>query len=645
MEVVGFAFGAVALVGPAYQLYRDCSALFIRTRTYLKEVKRYGDKLSVQQRIFANECELILSLITEKEEAAAMLEDREHWRWTDSEFILRWNATMESHFDVALQTVSETLKTIQEKMKKLQSHVKDCTSDSQASTLSREQRFKTFRWKAEWGISGKEEIQKLIETLRVQNTDLMCIRKQRESSKSNSKPRFRKSLEQSPNPDAVFAKVLQIREISKTLYQSLAATAGCHCHRVNLELQGYLEQVESPADSSKAVKFRLIVSNDSDSNSSNLATSCHCTSIIINSEFDSPLNSAPVKRRGSMGPPCPSSKRVRFASPDEDEDSEPHIETTSAKAVITISDDSNTNGKRTVSIDIGPGRKKVRLSFDPSAQAGGIPTAKIASNTALSVAEVDNLCILMQNLQPGKPLSECLGRISTKGCNTVYRHLIYRGGPSSFQTSRTSLRSILCREDKQTLIPRLERLRIAVTLAMSILHLGSYSASWFQERWRSKDIFFFLKPQQRSLAYGQNGLQPHVVPAFPRAVQNAQDFDVDSPSAYIPSVARNEQLFSLALVLIEIAFGDTLFKIYEPAKIAKKEDDPFSEYMKAKMILDSGQLEREMGVAYAQVVKRCLYCEFGILEEDLSKKEMQEIFYRMVVAQLEGCLKSFGKFP
>jgi hypothetical protein len=145
-------------------------------------------------------------------------------------------------------------------------------------------------------MSGKDEIQKLVETLRAQNIDLQGIRKQRESSKKNSKPRFRKDLEHSPNPDAVLAKVLQIREISKTLYQSLAATAGCHCHRVNLELQGFPEQINSPAGSlpaSKATKFRLVLSNDSDSNGSDPATECHCTSIIINSEFDPVLESAP----------------------------------------------------------------------------------------------------------------------------------------------------------------------------------------------------------------------------------------------------------------------------------------------------------------------------------------------------------------
>jgi hypothetical protein len=128
MEITGFIFGAVALVGPTYELYKKCSALFISTRTYLKEVKRYGDKLSVQQRIFANEFELILSLIVTKEEATCMMEDCNHWRWKDPEFLSLWERTMGSHFDIAMKTVSDTLKKIESKMTKLQSQARDCAS-------------------------------------------------------------------------------------------------------------------------------------------------------------------------------------------------------------------------------------------------------------------------------------------------------------------------------------------------------------------------------------------------------------------------------------------------------------------------------------------------------------------------------------
>lgn len=67
----------------------------------------------------------------------------------------------------------------------------------------------------------------------------------------------------------------------------------------------------------------------------------------------------------------------------------------------------------------------------------------------------------------------------------------------------------------------------------------------------------------------------------------------------------------------------------------------FTEYIKAKSIVDSRLLVREMGKDYAEVVKRCFYCDFGINEEDLSKREVQEIFYEKVVRDLEHCLKKF----
>jgi len=120
----------------------------------------------------------------------------------------------------------------------------------------------------EWGINGKDELQSLIDSLRVQNTNLGHIRTQRESSQKNTKRQFRK-LEATLHPEAMLEKILAIREISKTLYESLAATADCRCHRLNLELQGFLEESGPQSEPCRlvstgptATKFRLIMSND-----------------------------------------------------------------------------------------------------------------------------------------------------------------------------------------------------------------------------------------------------------------------------------------------------------------------------------------------------------------------------------------------
>ena len=123
MEVGGFVLRAVALASPTYKLYKDCSALFISTRHCSKDIKRYGDKLSVQQRIFANECELVLSLIVEKDEAISMMEDYNHCQWQDPQFLTKWQTTMGAHFDVVMKTISETLRKVEVRLSKLQSQI------------------------------------------------------------------------------------------------------------------------------------------------------------------------------------------------------------------------------------------------------------------------------------------------------------------------------------------------------------------------------------------------------------------------------------------------------------------------------------------------------------------------------------------
>lgn len=157
--------------------------------------------------------------------------------------------------------------------------------------------------------------------------------------------------------------------------------------------------------------------------------------------------------------------------------------------------------------------------------------------------------------------------------------------------------------------------------------------------------FLFLEPQQQ-LPVCVGALGPYVVPAFPMATKSTSTNGGTriSPPAQMRGIAQNEQLFSLALVLIEVAFGNTLFEIYEPANILEKRGDEVVEYIKAKMILDFGVLAQEMGPVYAEVVGRCLYCKFGdtgVGKVDLSMQELQELFFRKVVCELKRCLEKF----
>lgn len=507
-----------------------------------------------------------------------------------------------------------------------------------------------------------KELQQLIQMLKVENQNLRYLQEKLRTP-GGLGPRRRERYLKPSNQKAVSRQLLGIREVAKRVYDGLAVTAQCPCHHVNLQLQSQLDETdlepgashtdmdsESLLGSSPTIKFRLIVTKVPGGHDLCLDSGiqCECTRITINSELQ-PSSSEDIGK--SMKRSCPAyigseNKRVRFAA----ENNKNHFETSSARAIITISDSGEVGEKRVMSIDIGPGRKRVKFEVEGEKDKGERFISAATSNkpkaviydikpltpmAKINAAEIDNLCSHLARLQPGEETKELLGRIPHQGCSPTYRHLIYRDNSTSGPTSRISLEGILARPDKQCLLPRLERLKIAYVLSLSLLHFGSYSTSWFQERWRSRDVFFFIELQNQLQKYGTT-LDPYVVPCFPTS-----DRGMPPPPTPSSGIARNEQLFSLALVLIEIAFSDTLSKIYEPAKIPTTKGDDIVEFMKAKMILDSGMLMREMGLAYSQVVSRCLYCDFGIDGADFSKKELQEIFYEKVVCELENGFKSF----
>jgi hypothetical protein len=110
------------------------------------------------------------------------------------------------------------------------------------------------------------------------------------------------------------------------------------------------------------------------------------------------------------------------------------------------------------------------------------------------------------------------------------------------------------------------------------------------------------------------------------------------------SLARSERLFSLAVALIEIGYGESLRNLYSETEVGtygglKMQWDYVKEYFGAKKL--STLVSAEMGGRYARVVRKCLECNFGIDEKDLDCLAMQEAFYEGVVCELEACVKAF----
>ncbi|PWW79474.1 hypothetical protein C7212DRAFT_361951 [Tuber magnatum] len=656
MEIGGVLLGAIAL-------------LILDIRKHEKGLKGCCDSITAQKGLYADTWTLALSLVkVEKDLAAVMLEDENDPQWKDPYFLKLWTETLGGHFDAGVRVTQDTLKEIEEILSRVQQFRKRTRQDSfiKASRSAVDEQF----WRLGWGLKGKDVLWELINTLRAQNQDLKNICDQRGAFQRTWRPKFRE-LKSYQDPDLLLARLLAIREVSKTLYGSLAGMSTCCCHRINLRLQFDIDETLEPVLDPKRVspiaqtgssppaivrstRFRLIVTKEGkrDGPISQPVRNCSGTCIVISSELESEESGAGIlrlKRRmtvESQNEGLPQ-KRVRFADSQFIETSSSWTVTTSGSGrVLDLEAELETKRLKTTS----------RFNRQPAGSDGAIITGKQRETTIATpppkfpedptipktsippqrVAEIDSLCFLMQRLAPENSENHCLGRI--KSCDTVRRHLIYRDQPSDLRTPRRmSLETIL---DEITLheltFYRDDRLRISLTLSKSLLHLGSFSRSFFQERWRSRDIFFFraLQPPTPTATIGE----PYVIPIFDKA-PNSIEGEGDANDEALASPARSEQLLSLALTLIEIGFGKRLWKIPSQSKIREKADS-IAEYMRAKDILKSTLLEREMGVPFAQVVRRCFFCDFGIDGGDLSKEELQDIFYKRVVVPLEHCLKT-----
>lgn len=491
-------------------------------------------------------------------------------------------------------------------------------------------RLRILGHKLDWSLSKKAKLENLVDTLRKQNRDLFQLRSQRSQGEAKIKPR---DMPQKPQITPRSPEYVVIQEVSTKLYKALAGAAACRCHSVNLRLDSQPRTSYTAADplqshSSNAspygrFNFRFVLSTESTEMGQSILQD-GCTCLLVESG--------------------PGAMRVLA------DDSDPGGK--SKKSVMPFEKAAGTHGKPGGRIG-----KKVQFGAEPS-KVGVESSSLVKSVDALQLGPVittppqnvlgviEDLCAFLKKSDIKIENSKCLGYVKS---DDSYSHLVYKDLPETSPASRISLSCILSSlnfPEKQRLLPRGDRLKLGLALSLSVLYFGSYTTSWFKERWRSQDIYFFGNQQRQGiLSIGS----PHVVTSFSslRGNELLDPSSANDDNQYIQkpgtTLARNEQLFSLAVVLIEIAYGDLLCNIFERGDQRKGESqklDEFAEYLKAKTISDF--IGGEMGKKYADVVRRCLFCDFGIDENDLSKRKLQEAFFTNVVCELERCVQEFS---
>ena len=378
-----------------------------------------------------------------------------------------------------------------------------------------------------------------------------------------------------------------LQNFARTLYETIQSGLRCSCddHAVKLRLEKRDRRVSNFEDMRDA-SFRVIFTGSNDVLS---LRPVHAESWKWTETNITCLPDDPPKLPEPPQTPLKSPRKVRFVYSDRERSS----------SDVTLVEGSNTPAIRTM------------------------PT------------QIDDLCKAVASLQtPHKTQqqSPCIGYLTD---SSKRRYGIYplesAITPEKPRWTVYSLRQILTEQTgnrRRLGLP--DKLRVAIDLAYSVLHL--YNTPWMDGQWSDNDVYFVHHHDVHTTSLYEH---PFVYRRISAPKADRADNTDDRPAPY--SVIRNETLFTLGILLIELLFGKSMEDLQLPCDLDCT-GTPGVTWCTARRLLEKGELEFEVGPGYADIVRRCFWCEFHDGKSSLDDQELQRAVYEKVVVPLEGIL-------
>ncbi len=257
----------------------------------------------------------------------------------------------------------------------------------------------------------------------------------------------------------------------------------------------------------------------------------------------------------------------------------------------------------------------------------------VAGDVAVSdLRTIPNLCYHLENQSPG-PI-HYLGFLQK---SRTFKHFICTPFDQSHHVSNTkSLEdALVAAKASSEGIPLAEKLNLAKILALAVLQF--YSTPWLKSEWQSQDVVFFGIQD-----FANDPLRMPYLRSRVLTQRNATDRQVIISTAgtecsnvtHLRSPVRNQTLYSLGVMLIELAYDSPL----QDLKSAEDDQgDPHTLYWAATRLGD--RVWRILGPNYADAVKICLHGAFGASSE-LEDMRVQKAFFDEVVQKLEKCAEA-----
>ena len=246
---------------------------------------------------------------------------------------------------------------------------------------------------------------------------------------------------------------------------------------------------------------------------------------------------------------------------------------------------------------------------------------------------VPDLCRHLLEQSSGPVSIACAGFLQR---TKTFKHLIYADRDRTVQRDDVkSLEDALnaAKSDPEG-IPYPEKLTLAKLLALAVLRY--HSTPWLNSEWGSRDIVFFgIKDFSQDPLNGPF-LRSRVATKTSTFKQHSvtQDIDIQTTVAHLRSPIRNQTLYSLGVMLVELAYDSPLQDLQKPED---DQGDPHTLYWTATRLGD--KVGRKLGPKYADAVKICLYGGFGASSE-LEDAKVQKQFFDEVVRKLAKCAEA-----
>jgi hypothetical protein len=207
------------------------------------------------------------------------------------------------------------------------------------------------------------------------------------------------------------------------------------------------------------------------------------------------------------------------------------------------------------------------------------------------------------------------------------KHRVFfdRSSNSRRQTSLAQLFSSQAEKNEAQRLLQYEQICLAKQLATAVLQF--HATPLLKDSWQSEDIFFDAeedtKKQYKAL------LSPNV-----KVVVRGSHSDSGTPDNLVSLI------FNFGIILLELAYQAPLRSLQIPEDLTTELGIKYADVSTADRL--SQNMCRMTGMKYADIVKKCLACDFG-LGKDLTNPLLQAAFYTDVVCELEALADGLHK--